>query len=155
MKTSRLPLLLAAVVMTLSGCAPQPSAELDLAPVPYAMGVPPEILPRLSTGPLEGPFGAQVAADGATAATTVYYQPENGDRVIFMTAYWFPQERFEALQSPDQPPLFGFEVLRADGHVLSVAGPRDAIFAPDTPDGRNLIALDSLGNLPATYRRVR
>jgi hypothetical protein len=149
MKTVRV-LILAA--LSAAGCAPPPSAELALAPVPYAMNVPPEILPRLATGPVEGPFGAEVAAAGATGSTTVYYQPEDGRRVIFMTAYWFPAAQFDALQSPDQPPLFGSEVLRAGDHVLSVAGPKDAIFAPDTPDGRNLLALYGLINLPATYR---
>jgi hypothetical protein len=116
------------------------------------MAVPPEILPRLQTGPIDGAFGQQVADAGATASTTVYYRPEQGERVIFMTVYWFPADQFDALQSPDQPPLFGFEVLRTDGHVLSVAGPLDAIFAPDTPDGRNLTALYGLINLPQTYR---
>jgi hypothetical protein len=59
------------------------------------------------------------------------------------------------LQSPDQPPLFGSKVLRAGDHLLSIAGPKDAIFAPDTPDGRNLLALYGLINLPSTYRAVR
>lgn len=147
----RLSLLLAAVLV--AGCTPQPSAELDLAPVPCAMGVPPEILPRLTTGPIEGPFAGEVSEAGASAATTVYYNPVGqGERVIFMTAYWFPAQKFDALQSPDQPPLFGTEVLRAGDHVLSVAGPKDAIFAPDTPDGRNLLGLYGLINLPGTYR---
>ena len=136
----------------LVGCSQPPVAELPLAPVPYTMAVPPEILPRLQTGPIDGAFGQQVADAGATASTTVYYRPEQGERVIFMTVYWFPADQFDALQSPDQPPLFGFEVLRTDGHVLSVAGPLDAIFAPDTPDGRNLTALYGLINLPQTYR---
>lgn len=135
-----------------AGCSQAPVADLSLEPVPYAMSVPPEILPRLQTGPIEGPFGQQVAEAGATASTTVYYRPEQGERVIFMTVYWFPSEKFDALQFPDQPPLFGFEVLRTDDHVLSVAGPLDAIFAPDTPDGRNLTALYGLINLPQTYR---
>lgn len=150
----RLPFGLAAISLLLSGCggAPQSGTDLPLDPVPFSMAVPDEIRARLSTGPIEGPFGEQVAADGATAATTVYYQPANGERVIFMTAYWFPQDRFDALQSPDEPPLLGFEVLREAGHVLSVAGPKDSIFAPDTPDGRNLIALYGLINLPETYR---
>ncbi len=134
------------------GCSKAPVAELSLEPVPYFMTVPPEILPRLQTGPIEGPFGQQVAEAGAAASTTVYYQPEQGERIIFMTVYWFPTGKFDALQSPDQPPLFGFEVLRTDGHVLSVAGPLDAIFAPDTPDGRNLTALYGLINLPDTYQ---
>jgi len=147
-------LVFLAAAALVAGCAPPPSAEINLAPVPYAMGVPPEILPRLATGPIEGPFGREVIEAGAAATTTVYYQPEEGERVIFLTAYWFPAKKFDALQSPDQPPLFGSEVLRDADHVLSVAGPKDAIFAPDTPDGRNLLALYGSINLAQTYRPV-
>lgn len=145
-------LLSAVAAAFLAGCAPPPAAHLSLAPVPYAMVVPPEILPRLTIGPVDGFFGAQVAEAGATAATTVFYQPGEGERIIFLTAFWFPAEKFDALASPDQPPLYGFEVLRADDHVLSVAGPLDMMFAPDSPDGRNLIMLSGLINLPETYR---
>jgi hypothetical protein len=117
------------------------------------MNVPTGIAPQLVTGPVEGPFGEQVRSAGALASTTLYYRPvEQGDKVIFLTAYWFPAEKFDALQSPDQPPLFGTEVLRKDGNVLSVAGPVDAVFAPDTPDGRNLTALYGVIYLPETYR---
>lgn len=136
------------------GCSPKApeTAALSLEPVPYTMQIPVGIAERLTTGPIEGPFGDQVRADGAAAATTVYYQPISGDRVIFMTAYYFPAEKFDALQMPDQPPLFGSEVLREGGFVLSVAGPLDAIFAPDTPDGRNLEALFGLIQLATTYQ---
>lgn len=142
------------VLGLLMGCAPKApeTASLSLVPVPYEMQIPMGIAERLTTGPIEGPFGEQVRADGAAAATTVYYQPLSGDRVIFMTAYYFPADKFDALQMPDQPPLFGTEVLREGGFVLSVAGPLDAIFAPDTPDGRNLEALYGLIQLPSTYR---
>ena len=117
------------------------------------MEIPVGVAQRLSTGPIEGPFANQVREAGALASTTVYYTPlEQGSKVIFMTAYWFPAEKFDALQSPDQPPLFGAEVLRQGGKVLSVAGPLDAIFAPDTPDGQNLTALYGVIFLPATYR---
>lgn len=138
-----------------AGCSPKApeTAVLPLAPVPYTMQIPVGIKERLTTGPIKGPFGDQVRAAGALAATTIYYNPlEHGDKVIFMTAYWFPADKFDALQSPDQPPLFGQEVLRAGGNVLSVAGPVDAIFAPDTPDGQNLIQLYGVIYLPETYR---
>lgn len=149
----RLPLV--AVLALLSGCSPGPEAALSLAPLPFAMKVPAGILPRLSTGPVDGPFGGEVRQAGAIGSATVYYTPlEQGDKVIFMTAYWFPADKFDALRSPDQPPLFGDEVLRADGNVLSVAGPVDAIFAPDTPDGRNLTELYGVIYLPETYRPV-
>lgn len=147
----RLPAAVAALL--LAACSAGHEAALDLDPVPFAMKVPAAILPRLSTGAIEGPFAQDVQKAGALASTTVYYSPvEDGDKVIFMTAYWFPAEQFDALQSPDQPPLFGTEVLRSDGKVLSVAGPLDAIFAPDTPDGQNLTELYGALYLPDTYR---
>jgi hypothetical protein len=151
MTSLRLPLT--AVLVLLAGCSAERNAALSLQPVPYEMEVPAGVLPRLSTGPIEGPFGDQVRTAGALASTTLYYTPvEQGERVIFMTAYWFPADRFDAMQSPDQPPLFGQEVLRAGGNVLSVAGPVDAIFAPDTPDGQNLTQLYGVIYLPETYR---
>lgn len=147
----RLPAAVAALL--LAACSAEREAALELDPVPFAMKVPVAILPRLSTGPIEGPFGQDVRQAGALASATVYYSPlGQGDKVIFMTAYWFPADRFDALQSPDQPPLFGTEVRRADGNVLSVAGPVDAIFAPDTPDGQNLTQLYGALYLPETYR---
>jgi hypothetical protein len=148
--------ILLAAVLSLTACPSQPVASVSLAPVPFAMEVPAGVAPRLVTGPVEGPFGDAVRQAGATASTTLYYAPlEQGDRVIFLTAYWFPAEQFDALQSPDQPPLFGTEVLRQDGHVLSVAGPVDAIFAPDTPDGKNLTQIYGVIYLPSTYRAAQ
>ena len=151
MTTLRLTALAAVVFAT--ACSPEREAALPLAPVPYVMKVPAEILPRLSCGPIDGPFGAQVTEAGALAAATVYYTPlEEGDKVIFMTAYWFPEDQFDVLQSPDTPPPFGAEVFRQDGKVLSVAGPVDSIFAPYTPDGKNLLDLYGAIYLPETYR---
>ena len=136
----------------LTGCSYQPEVSLALTPVPYEMKVPAGILPRLSTGPVEGPFGEEVRQAGALASASVYYNPvEEGAKTILLTAYWFPAEKFDALQRPDQPSLVGTEVLRVGGNVLSVAGPLDAIFAPDTPDGRNLTALCGAIYLPETY----
>jgi hypothetical protein len=144
-----------AAVLSLTGCSSQPAASVSLSPVPFAMSVPPGIAPQLVTGPVEGPFGEQVRQAGALASATVYYRPvEQGQEVIFLTAYWFPAAKFDALQSPDHPPLFGTEVLRQESNVLSVAGPVDAIFAPDTPDGRNLTAIYGVIFLPETYRVV-
>jgi hypothetical protein len=145
--------LLFAIALALIGCSSERHTDLSLSPVPFAMKVPPGIAPQSAAGPIEGSFGEEVRQAGALAATTVYYNPvEQGERVIFMTAYWFPADKFDALQAPDQPPLFGTEVLRRNGNVLSVAGPVDAIFAPDTPDGRNLTALYGVIYLPETYR---
>lgn len=153
MKTERTLLVLALV--SLAACSGQPKAVLPLDPVPFTLKTAEAILPRLSTGPIEGPFGGEVQKAGALASATLYYSPlEQGEKVIFMTAYWFPADQFDLLQNPDSPPLFGFEVLRQDGKVLSVAGPVDAIFAPDTPDGKNLLELYGAIYLPETYRAV-
>ena len=153
MRIAKTLLLIAAVACP--GCSDAPKPALSLSPVPFEMTVPPGILPRLGTGPIEGPFGDQVRGAGALASTTLYYSSVGqGEKVIFMTAYWFPADQFDALQSPDQPPLFGSEVYRGDGKVLSVAGPVDAIFAPDTPDGQNLTELYGVIYLPETYRPV-
>jgi len=145
--------LTAAVALLVAACSADRKVGLSLDPVPFTMSVPAGILGRLATGPIEGPFAQDVDEAGALAATTVYYKPiEQGQKVIFLTAYWFPEDRFDILQKPDEPPMFGFEVLRAAGKVLSVAGPVDSIFAPDTPDGKNLTELYGAIYLPGTYR---
>jgi hypothetical protein len=142
-----------AAILLLAACSAEREVALPLEPVPFAMNVPPGILPRLSTGPIEGPFAQDVQQAGASASTTVYYTSlEQGEKVIFMTAYCFPEDQFDILQKPNEPPMFGFEVLRSGGQVLSVAGPVDSIFAPDTPDGKNLTDLYGVIYLPETYR---
>lgn len=153
MKPRLLPIL--PVFLLLGACGPEPLAKVPLDPVPFVINVPPEIVPLLSTGPLEGDYAADVDRAGAHASVVLYYQPQNEERVIYLTAYYFPADAFDALQSPDEPPLFGMEVLRGDGKVLSIAGPSDAIFAPDTPDGHNLLKLYGLIYLPGTYDPVR
>lgn len=148
------PILLLVAGISLAACRPQPSpdAEVSLKPVPFVINVPAHIASNLSCGPVDGPFGDMVRSDGALAATTVYYTTTSGERMIFMTAFYFPADKFDALLKPDEPPLYGTEVVRAEGKVLSVAGPLDAMFAADSPDGRNLEALLGRIYLPATYR---
>ena len=85
---TRLRLAAAFAALLFAACSAEREAALDLNPVPFAMQVPAAILPRLSAGPIEGPFAQDVRQAGALAATTVYYSPlEDGDKVIFMTAY--------------------------------------------------------------------
>lgn len=150
---STLRVLAGAIALSLGACSAERDAGLSLDPVPFSLSVPAGILDRLETGPIKGPFAQDVQEAGALAATTVYYKPvAQGEKVIFLTAYWFPEDQFDVLQKPDEPPMFGFEVLRAGGKVLSVAGPVDSIFAPDTPDGKNLTELYGTIYLPATYQ---
>lgn len=125
-------------------------AWVALAPIPYGFVVPGDIAAHLSTGPLTGEWAKQVKASGARAATTVYFQPDTGQRTILFTAYYFDAKAWDAAQKPDEPPPFGQPVFRGDGRVLSVAGPHDTIYDPGTPDGQSVIRLIE----PCGTRRV-
>ena len=46
------------------------------------------------------------------------------------------------------------EVLRADGMVLSIAGPHDTIYDPSTPSGRDVIGLNKIITKPQTFHRL-
>jgi hypothetical protein len=129
-------------------------AWVALGPIPYGFVVPKEIATHLSTGPLTGVWAEQVKAYGARAATTVYYQPDSGARTILFTAYYFDAGTWDAAQKPDEPPPFGQAVFRGDGRVLSVAGPHDTIYDPDTPDGKTVIRTIELLQDPASFQPV-
>ena len=129
-------------------------AWLALSPIPYGFVAPPEIASRLSTGPLTGTWAEQVKAAGARASVLVYYQPESGDKTILFSAYYFPVDKWDAAQNPDEPPPYGETVFRGDGRVLSVAGPQDTIFDPETPDGRNVIKASELLRDPQSFQPV-
>ena len=115
------------------------NAWVALAPIPYGFVVPQDLASHLSTGPLTGVWAEQVEAAGARAAVAVFYQLETGDKTILFTAYYFDADAWDAAQKPDEPPPFGQQVVRGDGRVLSVAGPHDTIFDPETQDGKNVI----------------
>jgi hypothetical protein len=138
--------LLAPVMPALAG-----NEGLSLAPVPYALHLPEAITRHLSTGVLEGAFAEEVEQAGAEASVLVYYQPESGGKTILMSVYYFPSGKFDAAQKPDEPPRFGQEVIRKDGMVLSVAGPHDTIYEPETPDGKNVIAAAAQIYAPQSY----
>ena len=151
---SRLATLVAA--LALGACISHKSADISLAPVPYAMRVPKEIAPRLSTGPIEGPFRREVETAGARAATTVYFNPKDQTlpRSILLTAYFFPASKFDAAQNPNEPPRFGTEVIRGGGMVLGIAGPHDTIYEPATPSGRDVIGLNKIIYDAQNYHRL-
>lgn len=140
-------LLLCSALPALAG-----GQALSLAPVPYALDLPDAITSRLSTGELAGPFAGEVKQAGAVASTLVFYQPEKGDKTVLMAVYYFPAGKFDAAKNPDEPPRFGDEVIRKDGMVLSIAGPHDTIYEPDTPDGKNVIEAAGMIYAPQSYR---
>lgn len=131
------------------------TATLLLSPVPYEIRLPAEVTARLSTAPLTGPFAAEAESAGAVASTAVLYEPQSGQRTILMSVYYFPEARFDAAQNPDEPPPFGQAVIRQGGMVLSVAGPQDTIFEPETQDGKNVVAASLLIYEPSSYTSNR
>lgn len=138
--------LLGSAVSALAG-----DGALSLAPVPYELALPQGITSHLSTGEATGPFADEVKAAGAEASTIVYYQPEGGEKTILLAAYYFPADRFDAAQKPDEPPRFGQEVIRKNGMVLSISGPHDTIYEPGTADGQNIIKANELIYSPESY----
>lgn len=144
-------LLGAAMLLTSAVPAFAGDAAFSLAPVPYTLNLPEAIVSHLSSGEATGPFAEEVKQAGASASALVYYQPEQGEKTILMAVYYFPAGKFDAAKNPDEPPRFGEEVIRRDGMVLSIAGPHDTIYEPDTPDGKNVIKASELMYIAQTY----
>ena len=109
------------------------------------MCVTPELLAQLTSEEIkaeDGIFQADVFKYGAISATTIYYTDLTvKEKVILLTVFLFPEDKFDAAANPNEPPMFGQEVIREDGNVLSVAGPQDSMFDPAMQDGKNITAL--------------
>ena len=117
------------------------TTKVSFDPIPYEMKVPKEIASKLTVEPMTGDWVKQIAQAGVTAALTMKYQAEDGTQHGFAGIYYMPEDKFDAAANPNEPPMFGTEVSRKDGYVLSVAGPQDSIFEPFTPDGKNITTL--------------
>jgi len=149
--------LLTALFLVLSTAlgASADTASLSLVPVPYALKLPADIVARLTTTPLTGPFAEESVTAGAVASSGILYEPQAGNKTILMSVYYFPEASFDAAQNPNEPPPFGKAVIREGGMVLSVAGPQDTIFEPETQDGKNVVAASMLIYEPASYASTK
>ena len=111
----------------------------------YQMCVTPELLQQLTSEEMkaeDGTFQADVFNYGAISATTIYYTDLTvKEKHILLTVFLFPEDKFDAAANPNEPPMFGQEVIREGGNVLSVAGPQDSMFDPAMQDGKNITAL--------------
>ncbi len=123
-----------------TGCVPRP-AHISFNPIPYDMRIPSDIASRLSVQPMTGDWVEHMTKAGVVAAVMIQYESDDGKKHGFAAVYYTPQERFDAAKNPNEPPMFGEEVSRSNGFVLSVAGPHDTIFEPLTSDGRNIVRL--------------
>lgn len=151
MKKLLAPLLLSVLVLTGCGSSAHAIFKLPLSPVPLMMNVDTTILSHLVVSVAKGAYSKQATKDGAIAQSVLYYLPSKGDKVIFMSIYEFPAQKFDRLKNPAEPPPYGTEVLRNNGFVFSVAGPQDSIFDPKTADGKNISALYATIYKSATY----
>ena len=90
----------------------------------------------------DGEFQKTVFDSGAISASTVYYTDLTAkQKHILMSVFLFPAAKFDAAANPNEPPMFGQEVIRKDESVFSVAGPQDSMFDPETKDGQNINTL--------------
>lgn len=143
----------ALLLLAVPGAAAE-TTSISLAPVPYEVRMPAEIAERLTTAPMSGPYAEDAAKAGVTASTLVNYETAAGQKAILMGVYYTPEDRFDAAQNPNEPPPFGQPVIRAGGMVLSIAGPHDTIFDPETVDGKNVVAASALIYEPGNYAKV-
>jgi hypothetical protein len=111
----------------------------------YQMCVTPDLLLQLTGEEMkaeDGIFQADVFSYGAISATTIYYTDLTAkEKHVLLSVFLFPEDKFDAAANPNEPPMFGQEVIREGGNVLSVAGPQDSMFDPESQDGKNITAL--------------
>jgi hypothetical protein len=122
----------------LAGCSLSTTGMVDLDPVPYSFHPPSGLESKLSVEPMTGDWADEAFAAGVESADFVTYTPDEGEPTTLMGVYYMPESVFDGAVNPNEPPLYGTEVARADGYVLSVAGPQDSIYDPESQDGKNI-----------------
>jgi hypothetical protein len=78
---------------------------------------------------------------GALAMVGLSYQPTKGEKVWFMTAYYFVEKELDKTILPDQVPPYGFKVMAQDGMAISIIGPQESAFEVHSEDGKNYTML--------------
>jgi len=144
-------LLSVSLVFVLTACVFNIS-KISFDSIPYEIKVPNELASKLSLEPMIGEWADQIARAGVAGALTMYYTAEYGEKYIFSGIYYTPEERFDAAPNPSEPSMFGQEVTRKVGFVLSVAGPQDSIFEFFTDDGENITTLYKELNKKSNFR---
>ena len=123
---------------------------VDLNPVKYEMQVPADLAERVEVQ--DQPIDA--AKSGAVAVVTLSYQPIEGDKAWFMTAYYFTEKELDKTIFPDEVPPYGLKVLAQDGMALSVIGPQESIYERNSQDGKNYTKLYNILYDADAYRFV-
>jgi hypothetical protein len=124
--------------VALAGCSLSMTGMVDLDPVPYSFHPPSGLESKLTVEPMTGEWADEVSAAGVESFSYVIYTPEEDQQTGLMGVYYMPESVFDGAANPNEPPMYGTEVARADGFVLSVAGPQDSIYDPESEDGKNI-----------------
>ena len=114
------------------------------------MKVPAGIVERITVQ--DQPIDA--AKSGAIAVVTLSYQPIEGENAWFMTAYYFIEKDLDKTIFPDEVPPYGLKLMTRDGKALSVIGPQESIYEPDSQDGKNFTKLYDILYDTDSYRFV-
>jgi len=137
MKVSRA-MAVGIVAAVLAGCSLTQAGMVDLDPVPFSFHPPAGLEGKLSVESMTGQWADEAFAAGVESFSYVIYTPDEGQETGLMGVYYMPESVFDGLANPNEPPMYGTEVARADGYVLSVAGPQDSIYDPESQDGKNI-----------------
>jgi hypothetical protein len=140
-------LLVIAISVRISG---EDQVWVAIAPVPYEMKMPADIAERVTVQ--DQPSDA--AESGAIAVVTLSYQPIEGDKAWFMTAYYFTEKDLDKTIFPDEVPPYGFKLLTQDGMAFSVIGPQESIYEITSQDGKNYTMLYDILYDAGSYRFV-
>ena len=150
--------LLPALLLLLASCSNDSRAivEVNLAPVPYSIEVPAEIAKHLSVENMvtntPNEFTNQAREAGAIAQVYINYKADDGTMHGFAGVYYFKKADFEKAGNPNEPPVYGSKVLEEKSMVLSIAGPQDSIFDPNSQDGKKSMALYTLVYDPKSFK---
>jgi hypothetical protein len=146
------------LLLLLASCSNDSQAivKVNLAPVPYSIEVPAEIAKHLcvenmvTSTPNE--YTNQALEAGAIAQVYINYKADDGTMHGFAGVYYFKKADFEKAGNPNEPPVYGSKVLEEKSMVLSIAGPQDSIFDPNSQDGKNSMALYTLVYDPKSFK---
>ena len=144
-----LPILLLIIAITVRNSGDD-QIWVAINPVPYEMKVPADIAKQITVQ--DQPIDA--AKSGAVAVVTLSYQPIEGDKAWFMTAYYFTEKDLDKTIFPDEVPPYGFKLITQDGMALSVIGPQESIYEINSQDGKNYTMLYDILYNAGSYRFI-
>jgi len=159
----KLTVVFLSVALLLTGCAQKQSkplitepekAKVALGQVPYTWNVPKNILDHLTVRTPNNEYSVEAQNNGAQAQALVYYKPISGEETIFMAVFYFPVNSYLVANRPDEPPSYGSKVVEENNMILSIAGPQDSIYDPQTADGKNIDLLYKTLYDASSYSKV-